>query len=213
MAGLEDEAMEKLEGPTSDRVDPARAFDRKPIWVRLVILSAGVTMNVLLTYSIYVARATTVGLPAIATTTIDSVRNGELPPAAAPLATLRSGDQVIRINGTTMHNWSDIASALIRGASPATFEIAGRGPLVVPLGDGSRADRAKVAGALIPFQSARVGLTEPGRPAYRAGLRPGDLVLRVGEDSVTSWNALVSRIRGSPGRVLQIEARRGDSTF
>src|SRR5437667_7495243 len=48
MAGLEDEGLEKLEGVSGTVVDPARAFDQKPVWRRLVILGAGVTMNLVL---------------------------------------------------------------------------------------------------------------------------------------------------------------------
>ena len=49
MAGLEDEGVAgELEGGRSaDPVDPARAFDRKPVAARFVVIVAGVTMNAL----------------------------------------------------------------------------------------------------------------------------------------------------------------------
>jgi len=56
MAGMEEQEgiAGDLEGgrPTAT-VDPARAFDRKPVWARLVVLLAGVTMNVVLAFVIY----------------------------------------------------------------------------------------------------------------------------------------------------------------
>ena len=47
MAGLEDEGMAgELEGGASaEPIDPARAFDKKPVAVRLMVVCAGVAMN------------------------------------------------------------------------------------------------------------------------------------------------------------------------
>ena len=47
MAGFEDEGVAgDLEGGKSAQpIDPARAFDRKPLWARLIVILAGVTMN------------------------------------------------------------------------------------------------------------------------------------------------------------------------
>ena len=55
MAGLEDEGVAgELEGRADGvTVDPARAFDRQPVWARVIILSAGVTMNVVLAFVLY----------------------------------------------------------------------------------------------------------------------------------------------------------------
>ena len=55
MAGLEDEGMAgELEGGKSPvPVDPARAFDRQPLWARMAVILAGVSMNVLLAFAIY----------------------------------------------------------------------------------------------------------------------------------------------------------------
>src|SRR5437899_12474463 len=47
MAGLEEEGMGELAGgKAAVPIDPERAFDRKPLWARMAVILAGVTMNV-----------------------------------------------------------------------------------------------------------------------------------------------------------------------
>src|SRR6266545_3584226 len=50
MAGLEEEGMAgELEGGKADTpIDPARTFDKKPLWARMAVILAGVTMNLVL---------------------------------------------------------------------------------------------------------------------------------------------------------------------
>jgi regulator of sigma E protease len=213
MAGLEEEGMlGEIEGGKAEApVDPARAFDRKPVWVRMIVILAGVTMNFLLAYGLYVGRAATVGLPIWATTRIDSVAVDHLPPGAEALGTLRTGDRILRINGDTVRHWGDVMERLLQGPATARLDVEGREPLSVRLGDGSPRDRGRVAGALEPLLPPRVGVLLPGRPGYRAGLEPGDLIVRANGDTVPSWTVLVRAIRGSPGKPLDLAVSRGDS--
>jgi regulator of sigma E protease len=211
MAGLEEEGMmgEVEGGKPAQPVDPARAFDRKPLWARIIVILAGVTMNVVLAYLVYVARAAGVGLPVLATTEVDSVVVADLPPGAEALGTIQFGDRIVRINGDSMRHWQDIMDRLVRGPDTARVEFADRGPLSVRLGDGSPEARHRAAGALIAYLPPRIGVVVPGLPAYRAGLKPGDLVVRAGGDTVRSWVSLVRTIRASPGRSLELVIQRG----
>lgn len=216
MAGLEEEGMMgNIEGgKAAQPVDPARAFDRRPLWVRIIVILAGVTMNALLAYAIYVARATTVGLPVAAVTDIDSVYASELPQGAESLGTLRFGDRLVRINGDTIRRWGNLESGIMHGPRDATLEVAGRtSPLRVRLGDGSTRDRSRAFDALISRIPARLGIVEPGRPAYRAGLKPGDLVVRADGDTVRSWSQYVGMIWAHPGLPIQLDVLRGDTVL
>ena len=96
MAGLEDEGVAGgVEGGKSDvPVDPARAFDRQPLWKRTVVILAGVTMNALLAVALYSGLYGTVGAERIATTQIDTVYVSELPAGASAMAALSRGDRI-----------------------------------------------------------------------------------------------------------------------
>lgn len=107
-----------------DDVNPAAAeadrgsgdsFLDKPVWKRMVVISAGVVMNVLLAAVLYIA-VYTMGKPA-APAVIGSVADGS--PAASAVAInaesagvsepgLRHGDEVLEINGSTPREFGDV---------------------------------------------------------------------------------------------------------
>ena len=78
MAGLEDEGLAgELEGGRATvPVDPARAFDRKPVWQRMVVILAGVTMNMVFAFVVYTVPVYAGALDpdCLATTAVDIVR-------------------------------------------------------------------------------------------------------------------------------------------
>ena len=152
MASKEDEAAALLEGGNEEarpdaeqdpRWDPEamlphgpkpvpsdRWFESKPIWARVVILLAGVTMNVLLTFSIATGVYAVKGrsyLPAV----VDSLVVG-LPAARAGVL---PGDSIVALNGTAIESWSDFQSVVSasagkpivldvrRGGAPVTLTV------------------------------------------------------------------------------------------
>ena len=211
MAGLEDEGMAgELEGKIDVPVDPERAFDRKPVWARVIVLIAGVAMNAILAFVIYTGIAVSIGTPELATTQVDSVVVSDLPPGAEAVATLQFGDRVVRVNGAAVNSWNDILTGLYDDRPETTIEVAGRpDPLVVRLTEPGESARRRLTRSLIYLLPPRIGLVEPGRPAARAGLRVGDLVLRVNGDTVRSWSEMVERVRSSAGQPLHVALRRG----
>lgn len=216
MAGLEDEGVAgELEGGKSDvPIDLVRAFDRQPLWARMAVILAGVTMNVLLAFVIYAGMGALLGAQRLATTQVDSVTTPLLPVGAEALGTLAHGDRIIRIDGDTVRSWDQLVERLLNGPEESRLEVGGRAaPLVVRFsgGEGDAQARARVARALVPLMPARIGLVYPGQPAARAGLRSGDVIVRAGADTVRSWNDMLRRIWFSPGRPLDVVALRGDS--
>jgi regulator of sigma E protease len=206
MAGLEDEGMTgSLEGGKSDvPIDPARAFDRQPVWKRMIVILAGVTMNVAFAFLVYTGIAATAGSPELASTRIDSVNVSRLPAGAEGLASLEFGDQIVRVSGDTIRSWNVLLDHLLRGSSHLAIEVAGRTePIVVQLSDNGLATRQALAQALVRLDPPRLGILEPGRPAIRAGLKPGDLLLRVDADTLRSWSDVLHTVWRSPGKPLR----------
>jgi regulator of sigma E protease len=220
MAGLEDEGVAgELEGGKSAvPVDPARAFDKQPLWARMAVILAGVTMNVLLAFAIYAGMGAIVGVPRLAATQIDSVTTRLLPEGAGALGTLAHGDRIVRIDGDTVRTWDQIVDRLLAPGEETQVEVARPGveggpatPVVVRFAPRDSTARMRVARALVPLLPARIGIVYPGQPAARAGLQSGDLIVRAGGDTVRSWNDMLRTIWNSPGRQLLVAALRGDS--
>lgn len=211
MAGLEwEEATDRLEGgPAAVPIDPARTLESKPVWARLLVMVAGVTMNVVLAYALY-AGINTFAAPQPAMMPIDTVAVDSLPPAARSLAALRPGDLVTRINGDTVRTWVEFARRITGGPDTLRLAVAGRpAPVVLALPRDPEVRRAAWE-AIQPRLPPAVGLLIPGDPAHRAGIAAGDVVLRVGADSIVSWSHLVAVVRRSAGDSLRFIVRRGD---
>ena len=211
MAGLEDEGIAgSLEGGTADvAVDPARAFDRQPVWKRTIVILAGVTMNVVFAFLVYTGIAATVGSPELASTAIDSVTARALPPGTEALAGLKFGDRIVRVNGDTVRSWNGLLDRLLTGPTDLRIDVAGRDrPIEVRLPDGGLATRQAVAQALVRLDPPRLGILEPGRPALRAGLKPGDLLVRANGDTLRSWTAVLHAVWRSPGQPIRFDVVR-----
>ncbi len=211
MAGLEEEGIAgELEGGRAAvAVDPARAFDRQPVWTRMIVILAGVTMNFALAFLIYAGIAATIGSPELATTQVDSVTTARLPAGARSLAALAFGDRIARINGDTVRTWNDLLDRIARAPGDLRFDIAGRAaPLLAHLAGGGLHARQALAEALVPLVPPKVGLVEPGRPANRAGLKPGDLILRANGDTLRSWSDVLHAVWRSPEKPLRLDVLR-----
>jgi len=215
MAGLEEEGMVgELEGGKADvAIDPARAFDQQPLWARMAVILAGVTMNLFLAFVIYTGLIAIAGAPRPAMTPVDSVDASRLPPGAEALATLQRGDRIVRVNGDSLRTWDDIDEKILTGPQELRFQVAGRPePLVLNVPRDTAA-RHQLARAIVPLYPARIGLIVLGQPAQRAGLRGGDLVVKVDSDTIVSWTNMVRRIQDSPGKQLTLTVLRGDSVI
>ncbi|MBL8602208.1 MAG: site-2 protease family protein [Myxococcales bacterium] len=55
-----------------------------------------------------------------------------------------------------------------------------------------------------------IGQIEPGSPAAVAGLRPNDVVLRVGDTAPSNFSELIDAVQSSAGRPLAVRVRRGN---
>src|SRR5438445_390424 len=196
-------------GQIAGPIVPARAIEGKSVPARLVVMLAGVTMNLVLAFAIYAGVAATIGSPQLATTQVDSVTASVLPAGAEGLAALRHGDRIVRLNGDTVRTWNDLIEGIVSGGTDLDFAVAGRTePLHVHLGDVSLRARQQLAQALVRLEPPRLGLLEPGRPAIRAGLKPGDLILRANGDTIRSWNDVLHAVWNSPGKPIRFDVRR-----
>src|SRR5438132_1102417 len=184
MAGFEDEGVAgDLEGGKSAQpIDPARAFDRRPLWARSIVILAGVTMNAVFAVVVYTGLAYTGTLEPnnIATTRVDSVMVNDLPPAAQALGALRRGDRITTVNGDSVRTWGDLQLKLANAPPPVTLRVAGRpDSVVLHIAQGDTAARVATVLALSPYLEPVISSVTSGGAGAKAGLMPGDRILKV----------------------------------
>src|SRR5260370_18819383 len=105
-----------------------------------------------------------------------------------------------------MGSWKGRRDPVRRGPTTLGFEVGGRPePIVVKLPDGAIAMRRALAQARTRLAPPRLGIVEPGRPAIRAGLKPGDLLVRANGDTLRSWSEVLHMVWNNPGKPVKFD--------
>ncbi|MDP9053928.1 MAG: RIP metalloprotease RseP [Acidobacteriota bacterium] len=193
------------EQPGETESDDPRALSRKPRWQKLIIAAAGPFMNVVL------AIAVLTGLFMVTYERVldqgGAVIGHIQPDSPAAKAGLQPGDKIVRLNGTDNPGWEEIYTKEIEGAERTlslTMERNGRRfPVsVAPILD----PKEGVGSAGWEGQNEiQVESVMAGYPAATAGLKKGDLMLKVNNIPIHSHYTLPEIIRRSEGKPATIE--------
>jgi regulator of sigma E protease len=187
-----------------------RWFESKPLPARLLILLAGVTMNIVLTYVIMTGIFATAGRTVLATRVVAAVDS--LPGAGAALAAVQPGDTIVRVNGAPVETWADIERAIVAAPGAELRLETSRGSVVVPVAGEGAPSREDVARALTPYQPPVIDEVIPGSPAQRAGIASGDSIVAIDGTPVHTFGDLVEAVTPAAGRELRLVVRRGAET-
>jgi regulator of sigma E protease len=185
--GLEDEE----EDERIADADPNESMDAKPIWQKLIVVFAGPAMNLLLPVLIFTAILAG-GLPQPLSVI------GEIEPGSpGHVAGLQPGDRITAVNGDSVKWWRDFEDAITEqagGELTIRYERSGiEGSVRVAVEERTLPDMfgepAPVGWTGVYHRRLRavVGLRDRDSAAYAAGLRSGDLVTAVGDQSVADW--------------------------
>ena len=185
-----------------------RWFESKPLWARIVIMIAGVVMNVALAVVVATGLAMKYGEavllnePIILSTVVGAVHA----PANLPqLARLHAGDSIRAVNGEPVKSWNEVTRA-IRSSSGSIRIATQRGDITVPLA-GSSGDEA--ANSITFHMAPVIDTVFKGDPAAAAGLRARDSIMSVAGRPVSTWSEIVEQISKSAGSPLSVVVARG----
>ena len=190
MASREEMAGDALEGKAPELADVPveETFEAKPVWKRMIVILAGVVMNVVFAWVVYSSLFLKNGREVNPVTTVGRVLDTFLLGDARGLAALRPGDKITAIDGQPMATWEDVVQAIQHGrADSMVVEVEGRSPIVMQLHRDALNERLNASGALLPTLPPIAGRMLPDRPAEKAGLRTGDTVLAVEDQPISQW--------------------------
>ena len=204
--------LDEREGPV-DAALASQAYNRKPVWARILVLLAGPLANFIFAVVAYWVLFMA-GIPALKPVV------GEVSAdSTAAHAGLRAGDEITGVGTQAVGTREAAVLALLD-------ELMNDRAIDLELRDeagNTREARLEIAGdrraltepgALLPglgfdfwypVVPARVGKILPGSPAERAGLREGDEILAVGAQPVKDFQALVAAVQPKPGARLEFE--------
>jgi regulator of sigma E protease len=209
------EEMAAIEGGGKGDFPPERLFENKPLWARVLVICAGVLMNALLAWGIYTGIAASGTRFEDPVTRLAAVDTTGLPPEAMELARVPFGATIVRVNDDTVASWNAIQLAVLDpGSERLRFDFAGGiDPVIVRIPGTEAEARAALVTAMHNLREARVGAVEPGSPAEAAGLRGGDLIVRIDADTVRFWDELTGLVRPRPDADMRLTVVRGDSVL
>jgi regulator of sigma E protease len=212
MASREEEvASSALEGArATEPVPPDEMFEAKPVWKRMIVILAGVTMNVLFAWLVLTWLAAKNGQPYEPTTVVGQVAVDSLPRGAEGLALLKPGDRIVRVGRDSVSSWEEVQEALINAPDSLVLHLSDGRSLVAKVHPAALGDRVKLRESLLPWRAPVIGQLIDGEPAAKGGMLSGDTVLSINGQTITQWYDMVSQIRAAAGQPLVFGVARGD---
>jgi regulator of sigma E protease len=209
IAGMIDESMD------SDFIDEEikpDEFRAKPVWQRMIVITAGVIFNALLAVVIFTGIAWNYGEYVTPIETMPGVYVEE--GSVADRIGIRSGDRLIGVNGKEVEYFQEILSPAEITGRNLTFMVQRNGEILnIPTPpnflDLVSKDGFITESNFIPSVFSQV---LEGSPAEEAGLQGGDRVVAVDGEPVDYWEQLVSKIQRSEG-TLTFEVERDGERF
>ncbi|MGA8595827.1 MAG: RIP metalloprotease RseP [Bryobacteraceae bacterium] len=193
--------------PGDDRAADPESFQSKARWQRAMVVFAGPLMNILLAFAIMTGvfmrefpKQESVQSPVI----------GEIVPhSPAAQAGLQAGDRIVQIAGIANPTWQDIQSKeALNAGRPLQVVVERNGerlPVIVtptPTKDG-----VGMAGWLVEADVV-ISEVDPHLNAYKAGLKPGDVLISANGQQLRSMSKLLSVIQGSKGTPISLVVSR-----
>lgn len=196
------------ENPLETRTGDPGEFTSHPRWQRFLIAIAGPAMNIIFAlvaltfvYMIHYEYAAFMLQPAyVAAVTPNS-------PAAK--AGIQAGDTIVKVQNLFNPTWEQVLMTTAFNPNEAMNVTVKRGGHDVPANvvpEASGPDRIGNAGWLYPEV---IGTVEPGSPADRAGIKPGDTLLSVNSVPVQSTEDLIQVLQQSKGQQVDATILRG----
>jgi len=197
------------DNPAEERTGAPYEFLSRPRWQRFIIAVAGPIMNIVTTFAIFWAIYALVGMPTDA-----SLRQPSQVAAVSPTSTangIQPGDRIIEVNGVKTPKWENVEDALdsVRPGATMSLDVLRDGQQKSLQAKMPTDPNAAASVVGYPAQTVVIDEIEPGYPADKAGLQPGDKIIAMNGQPVVAWGQLVDAVRDSDGMPVRFLVQRG----
>ncbi len=211
IAGMIDESFD-----TEDMDEEPEPYEyrAKPVWQRIIVITAGVIFNVLLAWGIYTGMKLAYGETYVPAENIEAVYVEE--GTIAYQMGLRTGDQIVAVAGAPFRRFEQLRSMETLTADSLTITVVRDGEqqtFVAPENVITKLTRAgrEGEGFGVSYLPPLIGGVLEGSPADEIGLQPGDRIVAIGGEPVYFWTELTGRLQAAEGEPVTIRWRRPDS--
>ncbi|MGN8226475.1 RIP metalloprotease RseP [Gracilimonas sp. BCB1] len=187
-------------------------YRSKPVWQRIVTITAGVIFNMILAFFIYFGLTYSQGKAVLP---IDETE-GIYVPETSILHEIgfETGDKIVGVNGQRVVYFNELVSASELTSDNLTYMVVRGGQQISVPVTPNFLDSLQTRGFLDPTYSfpSKISSVPAGRPAAEAGLEAGDRIVSANGDTVKYWVQLVEIIQNADSAVT-FGVQREDSLF
>ena len=205
IAGMIDESMdtEHLE-----KEPEPWEYRSKPAWQRLIIISGGIIVNLILGFAIYMMVALVWGKTVLT--------NENLPAGFEVAEVMKSygfndGDKILKVNGDDIENVIDINKFLfLRDINSVTVERYNgiKENISIPENIGTIMFENGAMNAFVPLVPAVIDSIVPDSPAYNASLAKGDKIIKVNGNDIIKWQDFTELVKLNTSSNISVEIER-----
>ena len=207
---------DEAEAPVA-AADRGAAFNHRPVWARILVLLAGPGANFVFAILAFWVLFQ-VGVPGL-----KPVVGDVLVDSLAARAGLRSGDEIVAVNGRPAATQeSAVLGVLSAVIDSGTVRLtvrnpAGERPVSIAVPEAERSgltepgawSRGLGFAFVPPRMPAQIGALVAGGTAGAAGLRAGDRIENVDGQPIKDFTGLVEVVSQRPGKTVPMAVRRG----
>jgi regulator of sigma E protease len=209
ISGMIDESMDTEH---LDKEPEPWEFRSKPVWQRIIVITAGVIFNMILAVFIFAGMGFTAGEQRIPVKSMQGlyVQDSSLVEEVG----FRTGDQLVAVNGEEVPYFRDYFGPKQLTSSELSYTVLRNGQrTTVTMPDSlldQIADRGFIGQNNILLPSFISAVT-PDSPAEEAGIKAGDKIVAVNGQPIQSWQELVSYIQNTDSPLPITIARNGQT--
>ncbi|HEX6981451.1 MAG TPA: RIP metalloprotease RseP [Balneolaceae bacterium] len=172
-------------------------FRSKPVWQRIVVITAGVIFNMILAVFIYAGLAFSTGDTKIKLDSVDGiyVTEGSL----ADQVGFQTGDKLVGVNGEEVAYFEDLFAPDEMTVASLSYTVLRNGETVTVTVEDSLLSEIGKQG-FITYGNAlpsRISAIVEGSPAEKVNLKAGDVITSINNEEVNHWLEVVSIINSS----------------
>jgi regulator of sigma E protease len=208
ISGMIDESMDTA--AMSSEPKPYE-FRSKPAWQRLIVMLGGIIVNVIVGILIFVVLAYNEGEQILTRDELN--KNGIV---ASPLAEeigLKTGDKIVKVNGKTYDDFSDIMGPEVFMGSNSSYTVDRSGQEVdidIPNNMIEQlADLDEKGTFILPRAPFKIGELAPGSNAEKAGIKVDDRIIEIGGTSISFFDELQAELKKLKGKQTTVVVQRG----
>ena len=213
IAGMVDESMDK----EAMKLPPQSwEFRSKRPWQRLIVMLGGIIVNVIVGIIIFIGLTYFIGDKYIPIQYVNEHGGVQALELAQALG-IKTGDQILSVNGKKIENFEDIAKPDVLLSDNSHYTILRDGvEMEIPIPANfieNFNSKDAIARFLLPRVSPVVAEVKEGSVASRVGMLKGDRIVELNGKPIDYFDEVVTGIKGYAGDSIAFAIKRGEQVL